>query len=99
MFRFGLVRGMGYVADDRLATFTHRNRDLLFATSPVAFERLHLACKGPCELVVGAFGAILLRYIIDAHELLCEPHGRVMSSGHLRRKHRLDLIGRLNSFD
>jgi hypothetical protein len=59
----GPACGLGHVADDRLAAFAHRHvlhPDLLLATGPVAFQRLHLGRKGSCEFAERALGAVLL---------------------------------------
>ena len=69
--RRGLGCGLGHVADDSLATFTHRRvlyRYFLLTTGPGPFERFHLRCVSPCEFVERAFGAVLLRYVVDMSE-------------------------------
>src|SRR4051794_9791865 len=53
------------VANNRLATFVHRDvlhRDLLLAAGPISLERLHLSGEGPGKLVLahGGFARRLL---------------------------------------
>jgi hypothetical protein len=70
----------------------------LIASAPVSLERLHLCCKGPGELIEGAFRAVLLRRIFHIGELTRECHGRHVNSGHLRGKHGFHLVFWLCAF-
>jgi hypothetical protein len=49
--------------------------------------------------VESAFRAVLLRDVSDTAEPACKCHACDVDGRHLGRKHRLELIPRLNTFD
>ena len=64
------------VADDRLASFIHSDvlhRDFLLPAGPISLKRLHLGRVGPRELVEGAFGAVLLRDVVNVRQWRPSP--------------------------
>ncbi len=59
------------VADNGLAAFVDvdvLDRDFLLAPGTVPPERLDLCCKCPSQLVEGAFGAVLLRDVVNMRQ-------------------------------
>ncbi len=90
------------VADDRLASFIHRDvlhRDFLLAPVAVPPERFDLGRKCPSQLVEGAFGAVLLRDVVNVRQAAREGHGRHVNGGHLRGELGFHLILRLHALD
>jgi hypothetical protein len=70
-----------------------------FGATQVAFERLHLRRKRAIEFIESAFRAVLLGNVVYMGEAAGECHARHVDGRHLGRKHCLELIPRLNSFD
>ncbi len=77
---------MRNVADDSLATVIDRHmlhRNLLLAARAVFLQGFDLGSEGAGQLVEGAFGAILLRDILDMREATGERHSRQVHRRHL----------------
>lgn len=79
LFFPGTLPPMRNVANDSLAAFVHRHmlhRNLLLAARAVFLQGFDLGSEGAGQLVEGAFGAVLLRDILDMREAAGERHRR-----------------------
>src|SRR6266480_3216889 len=73
--------------------------DRLLGATPVTVECLHLHRKRAGEFIESAYRAVLLGNVIYMGEAAGECHARHVDGRHLGRKHCLELIPRLNTFD
>ena len=88
------------IADHGLPTIGNvdmLDRHLLLALRTIVLEGRDLSGERARELVEGVLSAVLLRDNVNVGEAPSEGHRRVVDGRHLSRKHRLDLIARLNA--
>ena len=78
---------------------SRRCPSIVLGATPVTVECFHLHCKRAGEFIESPFRTVLLGNVVYFREAAGERHARDVDGRHLGRKHCLELIPRLNTFD